>query len=82
MVVFSSIFRRIHVKLQSNGYYDDDEPMEGWESLPYATLFDTEDEGEFNKLRRVWKETKRGGFFVVRRGHDNRSTSFALAAAL
>ena len=67
MVVFSSIFRRIHVTLQPNGYYNDDEPVDGWESLPYATLFDMEDEGEFNKLRRVWKETKKGGFFTVRK---------------
>ncbi|MCI0896621.1 MAG: hypothetical protein J4N84_17135 [Chloroflexi bacterium] len=73
MVVFSSIFRRIHVTLQSNGYYDDDEPMEGWESIPYPTLFDTEDEGEFNKLRTVWKETKKGGFFTVRKEYDKRT---------
>ena len=73
MVVFSSIFRRIHVTLQSNGYYDDDEPMEGWESIPYRTLFDTEDEGEFNKLRTVWKETKKGGFFTVRKEYDKRA---------
>ncbi len=45
--------------LQPAGYYDDDEPPEGWESLPYASLFDLEDEGDFNKLRRVWKETKK-----------------------
>ena len=73
MVVFSSIFRRIHVTLQSNGYYDDDEPMEGWESIPYPTFFDTEDEGEFNKLLTVWKETKKGGFFTVRKEYDKRA---------
>jgi len=48
-------------------------PLEGWESLPYASLCDLEDEGDFNKLRRVWKETKKGGFFTVRKEYYQRT---------
>ena len=44
MGVLASIFHGSRVTLQPAGYYDDDEPPEGWESLSFASLFDLEDE--------------------------------------